>query len=318
MTETGDPRSRQFWSFLADADAVANREKISFSGLSLVHQFHNYLVCGDPGKHFLRYFGEKYIGESAPDIASLGCGNGHLERVLATDPNASVNYNSIDGYELNPELVKYATDEAAKLDLDRVRYHELDLNHPVLGSARYDIAIFFHSLHHVAELETCLDAVDAALKDDGLLLLVDFVGATRFQWPEKQRFYVELLLALIADDLKVDLRHSGEEPKLKLAPDYPTAEQVAEADPSEAVRSGEIMEVLRSRFRVIEQKPMCGTLLSLVLEGIAGNFDESDPHIQSLILSLAHFEETLINEGVLSTDYVFAVLGKQSAGRAGP
>ena len=71
------------------------------------------------------------------------------------------------------------------------------------------------------------------------------------------------------------------------------------------------MSILLSRFRIIEEKPLCGTLLSLVFEGIAGNFDESDPHIQSLILSFAHFEEALINEGVLPTDYAFLVLGRR-------
>ena len=107
------------------------------------------------------------------------------------------------------------------------------------------------------------------------------------------------------------MRIESDEPVLKDEVRRPAVEDVARADPSEAVRSGEITSLLYNRFHLVEEKPLGGTLLSLVLDGIAGNFDESNPYIRSLILSFALFEESLIKERVLTKDYVFMVLKKE-------
>jgi SAM-dependent methyltransferase len=311
-------KAKHYWSFLADKKRMADRNKTDMSGLSLMHDFHNRLVTGDPHTHYLRHFADRYLGDAAPDIASLGSGSGHLERILAGDASIRFNYRSIDGYELNPELVRFAAREATGLGLRNVRYFEMDLNRLVLDNERYDLVIFFHSLHHVAQLEHCLDRVSDGLRDGGLLLVIDFVGPTRFQWTDKQVRYAQALLDLLPDELKINLAAAGAAPELKTVIGRPTVEQVAAADPSEAVRSSEIMPLLRDRFKVLEEKPLGGTILGLLFSGIAGNFDENDPHVRSLILSFQCLEEALITEAVLSADYVFAVAAKRRPGRAEP
>lgn len=310
MMTDDNGESKGSWTFLADPDAVKKRAMVDMSGLAAIHEFHNYLVTGEWQTHYLRYFGDRYFRNVKPVIASLGCGNGHLERVMATEPSVSFPYTRIDGFELNPDLVRYATEEASKLAIRGIQYFAMDLNEPTLGHTEYDLVIFFHSLHHVTNLERCLDAVGAALKDDGYLLVVDFVGPTRFQWTDKQLHYAQMLLDLLPQGLKVDLRIESDKPVFKDKVRRPAVEDVARADPSEAVRSGDIMTLLCSRFHPVEEKPLGGTLLSLVFDGIAGNFDESNPYIRSLILSFARFEESLIKEGILTKDYVFMVLTK--------
>jgi hypothetical protein len=98
---------------------------------------------------------------------------------------------------------------------------------------------------------------------------------------------------------------------LKTTISRPTVAEVIGGDPSEAVRSDDILRVVRERFVILEQKPMGGTLLSLLFHNIAGNFNEVEPVTKSLLLSFQNFEETLIRENILSPDYVFLVLKKR-------
>lgn len=300
-------KARTYWDFLSDETAQERRRKTDMSGLSTVHEFHNHLVTGDRRLHYLTYFRTKYLSGRCPAIASLGCGNGHLERALVS---LGYEYECIHGFDINPNLIRYANQEAQRLALPGLQYYEMDINAPQLQRP-YDLAIFFHSLHHVADLETSLGRVAAALREDGLLLVVDFVGPTRFQWTDQQVRYAQSLLDLLPDELKEDLSQPATAKAFKSTIARPTVAEVCREDPSEAERSGEILQVLQERFVILEQKPMGGTILSLLFHDIAGNFDESDPVTRSLLLSFQNFEETLIRENVLSPDYAFIVLRKR-------
>ncbi len=88
-------------------------------------------------------------------------------------------------------------------------------------------------------------------------------------------------------------------------------EDIIRLDPSESIRSGEILEFLHRTFDVLEEKSMGGTLLSLLFDGIAGNFDEQNPFVCSLIKSLQKIEELLISNQVIPPDYIFIVLANR-------
>ena len=71
------------------------------------------------------------------------------------------------------------------------------------------------------------------------------------------------------------------------------------------------MELLYREFDVLEYKPMGGTLLNLLFDGIAGNFDEQNPFICALIKYLQKTEELLILSQVIKSDFIFMVLQKK-------
>ena len=269
-----------------------------------MHEYYNYLVCGDRKKHYLNYFREKYVSYPL-NILSLGCGNGHLERLLINMFNYP--YHSITGIDINPELVKFAKEEALKLGLQNVHYIEADFNKINLPVKEFDLVIFFHSLHHVEKIEELLRQVQRTLTSDGLLLVVDFVGPSRFQWNEKQFNLASELLEILPDELRIDLRRQLQH-DIKLSIDRKSIDDIIASDPSEAVRSSETMNLLKNNFIVLEQKPHGGTLLNLLFDGIAGNFDETDQNVRTIILLLQKLEEILIREGIISSDFVFTVL----------
>ena len=137
------------------------------------------------------------------------------------------------------------------------------------------------------------------------------MGPSKFQWTKKQIFYAQTLLDLLPDKLKVDC--SIGEKNLKCRIERRKPRDIEREDPSEAIRSDEIIGILKKHFQIIEQKPLGGTVLNLLFDRIAKNFNEEDPCIRSLILSFQKIEEILILEEILPSDFTFLVLKKQSA-----
>jgi hypothetical protein len=99
-------------------------------------------------------------------------------------------------------------------------------------------------------------------------------------------------------------------PVLKERIDRPTVAAMNLWDPSEAIRSAEIIPLLHSFFRVIEIKPWGGTVFNYLLDDIAGNFDptrEEDRRVLDMVLCI---EDTLIESKDLQSDFAVVVARK--------
>lgn len=296
------------WDCLSSESEKTKRKLTNFSGLNSTHEFHNYLVSGKRDYHYLLYFKDKYLPkERKLRMASLGCGDGNLERNLI---KFGYSYDLIDAFDINKNLLAFADREKEKLGYENLNYILMDLNNLSLEKSYYDLIIFFHSLHHVENLESVLEEVKASLKQEGILLVVDFVGPNRMQWKEEVIGIAQEMLDIIPEKYRLDLTAPPGEYRYKTTIKKPTVQEVVSFDPSEAVRSGDILDLLYREFRVIEEKPTGGTLIDLVFNQIAGNFNENDDIQRSLILSLQKTEELLLRSKVIKTHYVFLVAKK--------
>lgn len=86
----------------------------------------------------------------------------------------------------------------------------------------------------------------------------------------------------------------------------PTKRSLIAVDPSEAVRSADIVPVLQQYFNIVEFKPLGGTILQFLLADIAGNF-ERDAYGARLLQMLFEVEDSLIETGVLQNDFAYIV-----------
>jgi SAM-dependent methyltransferase len=85
----------------------------------------------------------------------------------------------------------------------------------------------------------------------------------------------------------------------------PTERSVIAIDPSEAVRSAEIMPVLQGLFEVIDYRPLGGSILQFLLADIAGNFqDEAGEQWLDIFFQL---EDVLMACGDLPSDFATIV-----------
>lgn len=88
---------------------------------------------------------------------------------------------------------------------------------------------------------------------------------------------------------------------------FPTVRDVIAADPSESIRSEEILQVVGRYFDIIENKGWGGNILQFLLADIAGNFSEQDPHARNFLQMLIRIEEAYLASGEFQSDFAYVV-----------
>jgi SAM-dependent methyltransferase len=304
VTRTAGPASvARLWDRLASDAFTHDLERHSWTGLPSVHANHNYLVSGDRDIYWIDWMRDRYFPDGqAGDVLSLGCGTGHLDRIFA---QRGLSMRSLTGFDISPAAVARAQALADEASLGSMfRYHAADLNRFELPTNAFDFVYFFQSLHHIEALEHVLDGVRKALRPGALFLVNEFVGPSRFQWTTEQlRIATEQL-----DTLPAALRKDLTTGRTKTAIHRSTIREMIAADPSEAVRSAEIEAAVRARFEVIGEWNWGGTINFLVFQDIAGNFDGLDESHVAHVERLIQFENVVIREGRLPSDFKIYML----------
>lgn len=230
---------------------------------------------------------------------TIGCGAGDLERGLATYGFAA----SHDAFDVAPGAIEKARTAASGAGLGRVRYSVANGNDLTLESNVYDVVFGVHSIHHIERLEHLFEQIARSLKPDGLFFMNEFVGPTRFQWSDRQLEVVNGLLRA----LPARYRRSTVGDGLKERFPRPTVAEMVASDPSEAVRSSEILELAEAHFELLEVRPYGGTVLHLLLHDIAGNFSATSPGGPALLEAIADLEWALVSSGDLPSDFAVVV-----------
>jgi SAM-dependent methyltransferase len=227
---------------------------------------------------------------------SLGCGFGGLERDLA-GRGLVRDMHALD-------LAEDAIAEARRLAEaagfgSTIRYQVADLEGASLPSGSADVVFAHQSVHHIEGLDELFLAVRRALRRSGVFHLHEFVGPTRFQWTDTQLALANGFL----DSLPPRLRRlpSGL-PKGRLI--RPTIRSMLAIDPTEAIRSSEIIAVLRRHFDIVEERRLGGTLAHIALGDIAQNFDPADPEARSALEHLFALEDQAMADGRIGSDFV--------------
>jgi len=262
----------------------------------------NMQSSGKADVSFLEYFIRKYLkGRNYERALSLGSGMGKLERWVQKD-RIFKRINAIDAAEV---AVKQAEELAKKENIEGIRYKVGDLNNIKLRRNHYDIVFANSSLHHVENLELLFKEIRKTLKKNGLFYVNEFVGPSQFQYTDKQVKIINEVLELLPREYRKRVTDSK---VLKPLFVPPTREHMNENDPSEAIRSSEIVELLTQNFTVVEHKNYGGTLLHMLLQDIVGNFNPRNAKDKTVLKLLIYLENTLIKEGVLPSDFTFMIL----------
>jgi hypothetical protein len=83
----------------------------------------------------------------------------------------------------------------------------------------------------------------------------------------------------------------------------PDVDALVAADPSEAIRSNEIPEILSTYFESLERRPYGGAVFHQFFNRIMGNFAGHE----DLVAVVMEVDFILCDEGVLQSDYEWAV-----------
>lgn len=261
----------------------------------------NYLVTGNTSLSIYEYTAHKYLyNEKELAAFSLCSGTGHNEICWASTKA----FSKIEGFDISPERVAAANESAQKLNLSSILGFRVDdaanLN---LRPEFYDVIIADGALHHLTPLEEIIKNLKNALKKNGLFILKDFVGPTRFQWTDEQLNSVNKLL----NELPSKYKHRLKSNSIKNKHYRPSKLSMILSDPSEAVESSNILNTLGNYFELIEIKPMGGTILQLLFNDIAHNFINNEEETLKWIKFCFDFEDGLLKANKIKSDFVYAV-----------
>lgn len=189
---------------------------------------------------FLSYL----AGRTFPRALSVGCGTGGLERALLAHGVCE----HIDAFDGSEQSLQIAREEAVRAGVaDRVHYFIADFNEPRLPRHAYDIVFVNQAMHHVAKLEKLYRAIMRTLREDGLLYLDEYIGPSRHDWTD-------------ANFARHRAVYDSLPQRVRLEEKLPFPIQVD--DPSEAIRSSEIIAELEVGFEVVARVDYGGTLLA--------------------------------------------------------
>jgi SAM-dependent methyltransferase len=279
---------------------------------SLIHwgqipQVENYInrsISGKENENFIDYCSRKYLSplrkKKKIRMLSLCTGIGQLE----IDMIKRDLVDEITGFEYSTDCVIAANSHAKEAGVERrVRFIQMDLNNPNFSEVgKFDFIFNEAALHHIKNLEALFAECLKVSSKETLFLNHDYIGPNHHQWTQKQLFFINKIMELLPDSLRASRSNPG---AIHLHKNSLSLKQMMDIDPTEGVRSEDIIKVMEDYFSIVEFKNFGGTILHMLLNDMAGNFTAAEH--ESLINLLIMFEETLIKEGVLTSDFAFWV-----------
>lgn len=306
LTDSDLPQSSQVADHWSEVFSEKLAELVSRQNYWLaipeVQARYNRLATDGKCGSWIEFCLSEYLRESLPveRMLSIGCGNGDLEIGLA-GLNA---FRSFDAFDIAEGAIKAARSRAKDLHISTINFQVQDVNRLSLPANCYDAAWFNMSLHHIEALEQVCAQVAAALKPEGFLFVNEYIGPSRFKFTDRQKEVLGLVNQLIPKRYR---RLSPESRWYRDSAPVPDPAEVFRVDPSEAVRSAEIMKILPQFFEIRSLRPLGGTILQFLLGTIAWNFRTEDPDSIKVLNLLFAIEDTLIEVGDLQSDFALIV-----------
>ena len=246
---------------------------------------------------------KSYFQNGVDYACNIGCGDGGLERHAFSLKLAK----KFDSYDVSQPSIELARNLAKANNISGISYHVADLNNKILDQNKYNVIFASQSLHHIENLERLFKQVDNALVSDGLFVFNEYVGPDRFQWTSIQLKWINSILKILPEKYKRDILHPE---NLRSEVFRPTIEEMMKVDPSEAVRSSDILPLVKNMFKEETTIPIGGTILHMLLQNIAGNFKEENDSDVALLRLFCTLERELIDSGILPSDFILGIYRK--------
>lgn len=264
-----------------------------------VNERWNIKASGNSNSTYEEYFVNKYLSDKNNlTLLSPGCGFGKHEINFAKTSQ----FKKILGFDISKKRVDAANFESAKLGLDNINFAVADISE--INDTKYDVILFNSSLHHFYNLEELISKwIPERLKDDGFLVINDYVGPNRLQWTETQLYEINKALNLIPEQLRTYPNSN----KVKRKVTGPGILRMKITDPSEAAESEKIIPLIHKNFKVVEEKEIGGNILMPLLKGISHNF-VNNKAAKDILNILFKFEDKYLEDH--PSDIIFGIYKK--------
>ncbi len=264
----------------------------------------NARITGSEEELYETYCCKKYFaGKKNLKMLSLGTGTCTHEIRFAQ----SGLFAEVKCIDLSENVLKAAQQNAENLGLQNMLFETANVNEIALPEAHYDAVLFHSSLHHFENVAALLrDKIAPALKKDGLLIIHEFTGANRLQFPKHQIAGINKTLCTIPNAFRKRYKSNFTKSNISGAGYL----RMLITDPSECVESEEIIPAIHRHFTVFEEKALGGNLLMLVFKDIAHHFFQPNEVKTKILDKVFKMEDDYLREN--ASDFVFGVYGKGS------
>ena len=252
-------------------------------------------------------------------VLSLCCGHGHAEREL----RSARSYRHCDALDISEPALQNARRLAHEQGIDNISYQNHDINHLQL-SHYYDLAIA-GGIHHISNLEHVFAEVARWLRPGAPLIMYEYIGPNQYQPTRRQLEAIKACIHLIPEKYRI---HASAQRKLGLqsldqAMDHfrkhrttsdselissdPAVSRFFRAehipmsraqwditDPSEAVRSEDIIPVAKQVFGEVVVRYLPGSIVQFTLYDLAANFYSDTEEVHELLEMLVKIEDVLM------------------------
>ena len=294
-----------------DGHFTGNLNAMVWTASATVRRYLHFLVSGSPECDWPTWVRARHLPPRVDRLLVLGAGSGWLERALAKKEGIG----SIVACDFASETVAAAERTAREEGLDQIRYLVCNLESEPLPDGPFDGVIANDVLHHITGLEGLYTRIHEALVPGGKLLFNEYVGPNRFQYGEARMDMINRYFRLIPDHLRFNPYWGG---LFWSRPRVDPARLIAD-DPTEAVRSEDVLPLARKFFETEAEYPYGGGLLNPLLYEIIGNFDEERPYDRGLLQVLCDAEDRLTRSGRIEPDFwIFVGRRRDAAVSTGP
>lgn len=265
-----------------------------------IKQHWNKIISGNPMVSYEEYVSTTYFNtQSNLNLLSVGCGEGIHERNFYK----YLNFKECLGVDISEGSIS-AAQKLAALEQKTITYKASNFSNLDFSGKKFDIILFDSSLHHFKNIHEFLNTqIKPLLKENGVLVIVEYCGPNRLQWKNAQLKKSNEILKQLPKKYKIFTKDGF----LKRKVYRPGFIRVCAVDPSEAPDSANLVEALHANFDVLEEKNLGWNIIQPLLKGIAHNFLDSTPETKMWIDFILKEEERFLNEKANLSDAIFGI-----------
>jgi predicted methyltransferase len=130
--------------------------------------------------------------EPGMTVVDLGAGTGYFLPHLARAVGPT---GAVLALDVEPDMVRHMTERAAREKLANVRARRVPFDDPELAPGSVDRILVVDTWHHISDRGRYAAKLHAALRDSGMVVVVDFTQETRRGPPREHRIRPEQVVA---------------------------------------------------------------------------------------------------------------------------
>jgi len=259
----------------------------------------NKIISGKEDITYEQYVYNSYLkNKKNLRLLSLGSGVCSHEIVFAQFPN----FAKVKCVDFSDKLLIQAKQKANSFGLHNMEFEVTDVNQIKLREDYFDVILFHASLHHFKSIETLIKKTKNCLKDDGILIINEYVGPNRICISKSQRAEINRILT---HEIPKSHKTRYKTNWLKKHVSGPGWLRMVLTDPSEAIESEMILPEIHKNFKVKEEKALGGNICMLLFKDIAHHFCGDDITTNKLLDKVFEYEDSYLKKN--QSDFVFGV-----------